>query len=684
MLRSLSVRLGWKQQQRRPTRTLSPLHLPEILIIIFSYLSDDTLRQSVAPVCRLWLHTVRNAMIREVVWFSEWTPNRLSEALSTLPGAGRLICHNQFTNSPAEALLLDALRQLEVNLQQQLNGSNNNNNNQEQEQQDVSRTPAEETTYRFFFHKNVPLQHLDLVTNKLTSIPFDLFPFPTSLTTLNLTLCRAYGSAFSLTRILALCPLLVSFHAKCRVDALVRITLEPFEQQQSLNITASGLQQQQQQQRENKKQLALRSIILEGLDLDLAKFMNLLTMTPHLKELKLIDMYAGWRRMWADFQNFLPTLPYRLESTHFSYDTEASDSGEIEAMLARQPMSSEWSLWGLNVKPSLLQSLESTANVVTKLELYCSSRSQGYGASCHRQELQSVPTLIHKYLCNSPHLVHLRVVKSAFLIKDMDLFGRRTFGNLSPLDSKACDPELVHEPADASGKLEVWQCRNLKTLQFEINAHRDVIPMTDPVQSRILFGYISRVCPNLEDLFITCPSVCIDSVSRRNYTPRLSLQLYGGICLLSRLRSLKRLRIEDYYLCQGPNCEVYEMNWIVPSGRDSWSREKRQEVMSEWKSMETEENRLETERKKNGGLKKLTPASAAKEDVRLAKELQNIGLIVDVRNMVKEMDGYFSVGCFPELERLSFEYPIDHRPRNELHRLFPKNSRLDGPCITWF
>ncbi|KAG0065698.1 hypothetical protein BGZ89_008003 [Linnemannia elongata] len=347
-------------------------------------------------------------------------------------------------------------------------------------------------------------------------------------------------------------------------------------------------------------------------------------------------------------------------------------------------MSSEWSLWGLNVKPSLLQSLESMANVVTKLELYWSSRPQGYGASCHRQDLQSVPTLIHKYLCNSPHLVHLQVIRSAFLIKDMDLFGRRTFGNLSPLDSKACDPELVPEPADASGKLEVWQCRNLRTLQFEINAHLDVIPMTDPVQSRILFGYISRVCPNLEDLFITCPSVCVDSVSRRNYTPRLSLQLYGGICLLSRLRSLKRLKIEDYYLCQGPNCEVYEMNWIVSSGRDSWSRKKRQEVMSEWKSMETEENRLETERKKNGGLKTLTPASAAKEDVRLAKELQNLGLIVDVRNMVKEMDGYFSVGCFPELERLSFEYPIDHRPRNELHRLFPKNSRLDGPCISWF
>ncbi|KAG0041225.1 hypothetical protein BGZ90_009985, partial [Linnemannia elongata] len=114
-------------------------------------------------------------------------------------------------------------------------------------------------------------------------------------------------------------------------------------------------------------------------------------MTPHLKELKLIDMYAGRLGMWTDFQKFLPTLSYQLESTHFSYNTRASDSGEIEAMLARQPMSSEWSLWGPNVKPSLLQSLESMANVVTKLELYW-PRDR---FTCHIPELEASPTLIH-------------------------------------------------------------------------------------------------------------------------------------------------------------------------------------------------------------------------------------------------------------------------------------------------
>ncbi|KAK3819361.1 MAG: hypothetical protein JOS17DRAFT_756278 [Linnemannia elongata] len=672
MLRLLKLRFGRNQQHRRPTRTVCPLRLPEILIVIFSYLTDDTLRLSVAPVCRLWLHTVQNVMVREVVWLSVWNRNQLSKALSTLPGAGRLICHNQFTNQPAERLLLDALRQLEVEYQQQLN-RRNNSNNQDQEQQDVSQLPIRKTKHRFSLHKYVHLQHLDLVTTNLSSIPFRQFPFPTSLTTINLTHCGAYGPTFSLTRILALCPLLVSFHSKCRAHFHVKITLEPLEQHQPSSITSFG---QQQQQREDKRQLALKSIILEGVDLNLAKFMNLLTMTPDLKELKLIDMVSSRLQpfIWTGLLDYLPALPYRLESTHFSYNNRASDSAEMEAMLALQSRSSEWSLWGLNVQPSLLQSLESTANVVTKLELCWGHRPPA------RLGLQSAPTLIHKYLCNSPHLIHLRVIRSAFLIKDMDLFGRRTFGNLCLLGKNTCDPNLVLEPADISGQLEVWQCRNLKTLQFEIKA--DVIPMTDPVQSRILFGYISRVCPNLEDLFITCPSA--DFADLYSYFPRLSLKLHGGICLLSRLRSLKRLRIEDNYLSESPNCEVYEMNWIVPPGRDFWSCMKRQEKMSEWISKEVEETRLETERKAKGGVKKLTPASRAKKDVRLAKELQDLGLIADVRNMVNEMDDYLSTACFPELERLSFEYPIDHRPRNELHRLFPKNSRLDGSSIAWF
>ncbi|KAF8942935.1 hypothetical protein BGZ47_005974 [Haplosporangium gracile] len=680
MVRSLSIQLGWNQQRRRSACTLSPLHLPEILVIIFSYLSEITLRRSVAPVCRLWLYTVQNVMVRDVFWYSQWSSTQLSEALSILPGAERLICHNPFTNYPAELLLMNALRQLEAEYQERLNGSNSNS--QEQEKQDVSRSPAKQTPHRSYFHKDVPLQRLELITTKFSSISFDQFPLPTSLTSIKLTFCRSFGSTFSLTRILTICPLLVIFHAKCQVNVNIKVTLEPFGQQHTFT-TATG----QQQQQEDKRQLVLRSLVLEGLGLNLVKFKNLLTVTPHLKELKLIDLTLEWPSVWTDLLRHLKTLPYKLESTHFSSSIQATRADEMEIMLAMHPMPSEWSLWGLDVEPSLLQSLESSVNSVTKLELHWSHQAQSYGDGCHRQDLQSAPKLLHKYLCNSPHLVHLRVVKSVFLIEDMDLFGRRTFGDLSALNSNVCNstnPAPVSDPTGASETLQIWQCRNLRTLQFEINAHLDIMPMADPVQSRILFGYISRVCPNLEDLYISCPSVCVQSDNRRSYTPRLSLELDGGICLLARLQSLRRLRIEDYYLCQGPSCEVYELNWIVPSGRDSWSRMKRQEVMSEWGSKESEETRLETERKRNGGLKRLTPASKAKEDVRLAKDLKNLGLIVDVRNMVKEMDSHDKLVCLPELERMSFEYPIDHRPRIELRRLFPKNSRLDGNSLIWF
>jgi hypothetical protein len=442
---------------------------------------------------------------------------------------------------------------------------------------------------------------------------------------------------------------------------------------------------QQLQQKVFKTPLVLRSLIFETLYLDQFRFKNILAVTPQLKELKLIDMEIGWPPTWGDLLTYIPTLPCKLESTHFSLSNRATDTGEMDTMMALYPMPLEWSLWDLNVQPSLLQSLETTANMVTKLELYLSHGSRGYSADCHGRHMQSAPKLIHKYLCNSPHLIHLRIVRSAFIIEDMDLFGRRTFVDLT-LAGSYNNPDSASNSAGTgkSGKLEVWQCRNLKTLQFEINAHLDIVPLSDPVQSRILFGYISRVCPNLEDLSISCPTVCIYGASHQSYTPRLSLGLEGGLCLLSRLRSLRRLKIEEYYLCQSANCEVYEMNWMDPSGRGAWSRKKRQEVMSQWGPMEAEEARLETERRKDRGPEKFTPFSDAKKDVALAKELQNLGLLVDVKNMVKEMDGGSDrFVCFPELERMSFEYPVENLPRNELHRLFPKNSRLDGTSLIW-
>ncbi|KAF9132300.1 hypothetical protein BGW39_000406 [Mortierella sp. 14UC] len=665
MLRSLSLRLGWSHQRTHSHRTLSPLDLPEILVIIFSHLTDETLRYSVAPVCRLWLQAVQNVLVREVIWYSEWDSAQLSRVLSNLPGAERLVCHYPFTKYAVELLLVDALRKLETEYQQQRASQSDGENAAGQGQgQGSKRSPKQQQPpYRLLFQKHVPLQHLELVTTKFSSTPLDRFPFLSSLTTINLTLTRGYAADFSLTRILTVCPLLVAFHAKLQSTSIITVHMEPFER---------GSEQE-----EHPRPLALRSLILQGLHLDFARIKNLFSLTPRLKELKLIDMAMGWPYIWTPLFTYLQTLPIKLESTHFSYNNRTTQQREIDTLRTLQPRVPEWSLWGLDVQTSLLQSLEQSSNIVTKLELHWSHRPQSYNSACHGPDVLFAPDLIHKFLCNSPHLVHVKIIKSAFSIRNMDLFGRRTFGDLTTEKGTVAsylDPDTGFKPA--SGHPGIWQCRNLKTLQFEINAHLDVVPLSDPVQSRILFGYISRVCPNLEDLHISWPSICVYN-NRISYTPRLSLQLDGGICLLARLKSLRRLKIDEYYLCQGPNCEVYELNWMVVSGRDFWSRRKRQEVMSNWRAKEAEEHRLDSERKKRGGLKKLEPVSQKKEDVAIAKELQDLGLLADVKNAVKEMDSNGN-GSFACLERLSFEYPFDNRPRNELHRLFPKASSITG------
>ncbi|KAF9097507.1 hypothetical protein BGX23_008585 [Mortierella sp. AD031] len=579
MLRNLSLRFK-RVQQQRSTLTLSPVTLPEILVIIFSYLSDDTLRQSVAPVCRLWLQTVQDVIVREVV---------------------------------------------------------------------------------------CPLQQLELFITKFAFAPLDKFPYPTSLTSLKLTLHRGYVSDFSLTKILTLCPVLETFNASIYSTSIITVQLEPFEQQ------------------EEQKALSLRSLVLQGFHLDMSRIKNLLTMTPRLRELKLIDMAMGWPYVWSPLLTYIQTLPLKLESTHFSYNNRATHSTEADTIMSLIPQTSEWSLWGLDVKPSLLQSLDTTPNVVTTLDLYWSKRPQSYHSPCHGPDLSFSTNAIHQFLCDSPNLLHLRVVRTVFTLWNMDLFGRRTFGDLEA-PTRGCTSNYVNPDTamarPSTGRPGIWKCRNLRTLQFEINAHRDCFAMNSPVHSRILFGYLSRVCPNLEDLHITWPSLCEYGRNQNSYTPRLSLQLEGGICLLARLRSLRRLKIEEYYLCQGPDCQVYEMNWMSPSGRDTWSRRKRQEVMAQWRHKEAEENRLEGARRKFGGVRRAEPASNSTEDLAIAKELKNLGLLEDVRNMVKEMDSSSFV-CLPDLQRISFEYPFDNLPRNELYRLFPKTSYLSDTSLKW-
>ncbi|KAF9586505.1 hypothetical protein BGW38_003419 [Lunasporangiospora selenospora] len=171
---------------------------------------------------------------------------------------------------------------------------------------------------------------------------------------------------------------------------------------------------------------------------------------------------------------------------------------------------------------------------------------------------------------------------------------------------ETCSPPLSLERAlqqqqglllDDKKRPRVWACRNLKTLHLEVASRRPAhihqgssvgfrnrkrrffitsapswrsstrrhshpsngdpvqgepeesdfsIADNSPFLSRIVYGYIARLCPNLVDLQI------------RGY--RLNMTLRGGFCLLTRLTQLKRLAIAQYD-CQFKERDI--LPWIV-------------------------------------------------------------------------------------------------------------------------
>lgn len=131
------------------------------------------------------------------------------------------------------------------------------------------------------------------------------------------------------------------------------------------------------------------------------------------------------------------------------------------------------------------------------------------------------------------------------------------------------------------GKRKVWACRNLETLQIQIHAHSSHLIW--PVHSRIIFGYISAVCPKLQELSIYVPGHCSDNWGAHVYQPQLFLQLDGGLCFLSRLDRLRKLKViygdEE---TRSIGCQEYELSWISSSGHRTKNRTRRAETMANW------------------------------------------------------------------------------------------------------
>ncbi|KAF9953949.1 hypothetical protein BGZ72_005054, partial [Mortierella alpina] len=139
----------------------------------------------------------------------------------------------------------------------------------------------------------------------------------------------------------------------------------------------------------------------------------------------------------------------------------------------------------------------------------------------HRNWLQA-------YLCQAPLLLHLRAQKVPIATTNFVLKPR------TALQTDVLGPdEKINEWSSQFDK-QVWACRNLRTLHLQIESNRaSLTEMDDITEHRVMFGYLSRVCPRLEEI----------SLFRVRFKPLIQT----GFCLLSRLKRLRRFKV--MYTC---------------------------------------------------------------------------------------------------------------------------------------
>ncbi|KAF9548677.1 hypothetical protein EC957_005916 [Mortierella hygrophila] len=674
--------------------TLSPLDIPEILEQIFSYLDNSTLRRSIAPVCRQWFLLSQNRLVRDITWHESLGSFRKRRLLRKLPGAGRFYYCQLFTpraqsecKHPFDKDVMHALgrlesayrqKQLEKEQQQRHRSQGNtvvsNDNNRKRHPTSTSTT---------LYDAISPLREMNLYIAYARLSHLDTFTYPSSLTRLTIAVGFSYYAHFDICKVLRTCPSLEHFCAEGYGSVV-----------QWSQFVLSTSNTVHQRQRKQQQPLRLRSLVLVNAYLPQDDLEFLLRFTPKLSELKLVaniwhyDKKYDWTRLFAS----LKVNNITLDKAHFSTLGNKMSAEEIESLWADvcPRSSSERSLWALDVTPQLLHTVFLQQDILTTLEVFWMPDKYLPSRTNCEESLGGAHELIHQYLCDSPYLAHLTTLKTVIRLKELDLFGRGRFINLDR-EYDAIEPDKGrYFSITTSGPTippRIWRCRGLRTLHV-------IVHLPDPFQpvfSRILFGYVARVCPAVEDLQICVPRAChyINLGGRLSglHSPEPLLRLDGGFCLLGRLEFLQRLRVFRDLGYRTSSCEYWELDWIVTSknggkGRKiAQSRRKRQEEVESWKLWLANEERVEVVRchaRQQLSENEISSSSSGDggsgvsvKDREVLSQLRNLGLLQDVEEMARELDEK-EVRLMPSLERLSFNYPTLLRPEEELEQLFSK------------
>ncbi|KAG9066782.1 hypothetical protein KI688_012693 [Linnemannia hyalina] len=197
-------------------------------------------------------------------------------------------------------------------------------------------------------------------------------------------------------------------------------------------------------------------------------------------------------------------------------------SAELVQVLQKFPALTHWVTPSFDISSQTLEAFRTCtfADRMTSLEI----------TGHLNQEI--VGKALHQYLCGAFHLQHLRASGIQVSIAWLDVEG--VLNN----DGRYCrrrddDKSSLSSPYSSGGQHEeqlqtrVWTTSNLKTLHLSFGAGRSGdMSFESHEGSRMIYGYISKTCPRLQDLLISSTG--------------LLLSLEGGVSLLSRLQGLRR------------------------------------------------------------------------------------------------------------------------------------------------
>ncbi|KAG0012934.1 hypothetical protein BGZ80_011410 [Entomortierella chlamydospora] len=491
----------------------SPLNIPELLGIIFSFLTPHTVQVILYLVCRQWYAVAKSYLLTQkpVIWtgnpkqrdtYQQQLSHHLSvaRALVIQRPSRNILFH--YTGVPSEGSkpwfgLLSRLEKMVAENQIHVNNLS------------VIQSLKVETQL-------LPL--LNITGSLLTT----------------LTLRNMEHPDVPLDHILVLCPRLCTLDVKHRSTGYYQVSYRHGSGPEHERLALPS-------------ELPLRSLTLESIGVEKAAIMRLLSSCPDLEELQLISLIGPRRFTNTNIDvgppgdelvlffrdSFLRQVASRcpdLKRVHFSIFQEPS---WLESGLTLFPKVTHWSFLWRDVNQQILRSLRSFEIMLTTLEIVGVAMYDS-GFAPH----------LHRFMCENRQLMHLIAPDVGIDTLWFDLEGiLDTSGSLHSKYNGRWHSSLVGKTIVPFHR-KIWSCRSLRTLHLTFSFGGRGCNTAE--SARIMFGYIAKVCPQLQDLSINCNMI--------------DLSLDGGFCLLSKIHDLRRVKIStDIRHLNGP----WNVDWII-------------------------------------------------------------------------------------------------------------------------